>query len=129
MRRPTSLGPGKVLSRDASNAADVLARIEKGRPDVMERIRGYLRSFNPEFADVMVTETGDYRWLAFTPVANPSQWRHSGSDVSDGTLRAIGILFAIFQAAVITPSLSLVGLEEPENNLHPAAAGVLLGNR
>jgi len=37
----------------------------------------------------------------------------------------MGILLAIFQVGSISP-ISLVGLEEPENNLHPAAAGVLL---
>ena len=50
----------------------------------------------------------------------------NGSDVSDGTLRALGLLLAIFQVGSGGNSISLVGLEEPENNLHPAAAGVLL---
>jgi Predicted ATPase len=126
MRKPTAVGPGKVLSRDASNAADVLARIERTSPDMTARIRGYLRSFNPEFDDVTVTESSNYRWLAFRPAANPSNWRLNSSDVSDGTLRAIAILLAIFQATTVTPPLSLVGLEEPETNLHPAAVGTLL---
>ena len=126
MRRPTPVGPGKVLSRDASNAADVLARLEREKPVTFERIRSYLQSFNPEFQDVTVTETDNYRWLAFRPSTNPSDWRLNSSDVSDGTLRAMGILLAIFQSGSRTPSISLVGLEEPENNLHPAAAGVLL---
>jgi predicted ATPase len=126
MRRPTSLGSGKVLFRDASNAADVLWRLEREKPNTVERIQGYLRSFNPEFRDVAVTETDNYRWLAFRPCTNPSDWRLNSSDVSDGTLRAMGILLAIFQSGSETRPISLVGLEEPENNLHPAAAGVLL---
>ena len=126
MRRPTSVGPGKILSRDASNAADVLARLQRERPMTVERVRGYLQSFNPEFQDVTVTETDNYRWLAFRPSTNPSDWKLNSSEVSDGTLRAIGILLAIFQSGSSNPPISLVGLEEPENNLHPAAAGVLL---
>jgi predicted ATPase len=126
MRQPTSVGPGKVLSRDASNAADVLARLQRDKPTVVERIRGYLQSFNPEFKDVTVTETDNYRWLAFRPATNPSDWRLNSSDVSEGTLRAMGILLAIFQTGLGSNVISLVGLEEPENNLHPAAAGVLL---
>jgi predicted ATPase len=126
MRQPTSAGPGKVLSRDASNAADVLARLQREKPRLVERIRGYLQSFNPEFQDVTVTETDNYRWLAFRPSRNPSDWRFNSSDVSDGTLRAMGILLAIFQSGSGINPISLVGLEEPENNLHPAAAGVLL---
>jgi hypothetical protein len=92
----------------------------------VERIRGYLQSFNPEFKDLGVTEADNYRWLAFRPATNPSGWRMNGSDVSEGTLRAIGILLALFQTSSGSNSISLVGLEEPENNLHPAAAGVLL---
>lgn len=126
MRKPAAVGPGKVLSRDASNAADVLARIERMKPEVTARIRGYLHSFNPEFDGVAVIESNNYRWLAFRPVTNPSKWRLNSSEVSDGTLRAIAILLAIFQATTVTPRLSLVGLEEPETNLHPAAVGILL---
>jgi len=126
MRRPKPIGPGRVLARDASNAADVLARLEREQPITVERVRGYLQSFNPEFRDVTVTETPNHRWLAFTPSANPSDWSLNSSDVSDGTLRAIALLLAIFQSGPGGPSISLIGLEEPENNLHPAAAGVLL---
>lgn len=126
MRRPNSAGPGKVLSRDASNVVDVLARIERTRPEIKARIRDYIRAFNPDLSDVLITDTGNYRWLAFTPASNPTHWRFNSSDVSDGTLRAIGILLAIFQASTTSPPVSLVGLEEPESNLHPAAAGVLL---
>lgn len=38
----------------------------------------------------------------------------------------MGILLAIFQAATVTPAISLIGLEEPESNLHPAATAILL---
>jgi len=126
MRQPRSLGPGRVLSRDASNAADVLARLQREKPLLVERIREYLQSFNPEFQDVSVTETGDYRWLAFRPASNLSDWWLNSPDVSDGTLRAMGMLLAIFQGGSGDRPISLIGLEEPENNLHPAAAGVLL---
>jgi predicted ATPase len=126
MKRPAPIGPGKVLSRDGANCADMVARLERTHPQIIARIRGYLRSFNPEFAEVGVTDTSDYRWLAFTPADNPSHWRLNSADVSDGTLRALAILLAIFQAPAVTPPLTLVGLEEPESNLHPAAAGILL---
>ena len=126
MRLPRAIGSGAVLNPDASNAADFLARLERDYPPIMERIRGYLESFNPEFSSVSVNETDDYRWLAFTPASNPSGWKLRSSEVSDGALRAIGILLAIFSAAASPHPVTLVGLEEPEANLHPAAAGVLL---
>ena len=126
MRRPAPIGPGRILMPNSSNAADVLERIQRTSPEVMDRIRGYLRSFNPEFRDLTVTQAGGYRWLTFISAGNPTGWSLSGSDVSDGTLRAVAILLAIFQAWTPESPLSLVGLEEPEGNLHPAAAGVLL---
>lgn len=126
MRRPAPPGPGRVLSRDACNAADLVARLQQSYPEIINRVGQYLTSFNPEFSSLTVTESDSYRWLAFTPAANPVNWRLNSSDVSDGTLRALAILLAIFQSSAATSPFSLIGLEEPENNLHPAAAGVLL---
>jgi predicted ATPase len=46
--------------------------------------------------------------------------------MSDGTLRALGILVALFQSGNgRAHRVPLVGIEEPEIALHPAAAGVL----
>jgi hypothetical protein len=126
MRRQAPPGPGKVLSRDASNAADVVARLERTSPQVLARVRGYLHSINPAFRDLTVTDLGGNRWLSFLPDVNPSHWRINSHDVSDGTLRATAILLAIFQVETNQTPVTLVGLEEPESNLHPAAAGVLL---
>ncbi|AKJ29977.1 chromosome segregation protein SMC [Caldimonas brevitalea] len=44
--------------------------------------------------------------------------------MSDGTLRALGILVALFQGGEDSRP-SLVGIEEPEVALHPAAAAVV----
>ena len=50
--------------------------------------------------------------------------------MSDGTLRAFGVLLALFQVTGRrTSSRRLVGIEEPEVALHPAAAGVLIDVR
>lgn len=50
------------------------------------------------------------------------------SALSDGTLRAFGLLLALFQGNTTNAKPpALIGLEEPEMALHPAAAGILLG--
>ena len=57
-----------------------------------------------------------------------SPWSSPASNMSDGTLRALGVLVALFQAhddADRAVGQSLVGIEEPEAALHPAAAGIL----
>lgn len=47
--------------------------------------------------------------------------------MSDGTLRALGVLVAVFQSRVEdVPSALLAGIEEPEVAPHPAAVGALL---
>ncbi len=53
-------------------------------------------------------------------------WRFLANKVSDGTLRVLGVLAALFQGAgADSVNARLVGIEEPEGALHPAAAGVL----
>ncbi|MBL8425438.1 MAG: ATP-binding protein, partial [Candidatus Accumulibacter phosphatis] len=51
-------------------------------------------------------------------------WRFPANSMSDGTLRALGILVALYQGGE-TGRPSLVGIEEPEVALHPAAAAVV----
>jgi predicted ATPase len=47
--------------------------------------------------------------------------------MSDGTLRALGILVSVFWSGNgLTPRVPLVGIEEPETALHPGAMGALL---
>src|SRR5262249_51110597 len=43
----------------------------------------------------------------------------------DGTLRALGVLVAVFQLANGEASPPLVGIEEPEIAIHPGAAAIL----
>jgi len=46
--------------------------------------------------------------------------------MSDGTLRALGALVAVTQLTDGAQTVRLVGIEEPETALHPAAAGALM---
>jgi predicted ATPase len=48
-------------------------------------------------------------------------------NMSDGTLRALGILVAVAQLGGKRDRIRFVGIEEPETALHPAAAGALVG--
>jgi predicted ATPase len=53
-----------------------------------------------------------------------SPWRFLAQNMSDGTLRALGVLVALFQGnRDYAPTL--IGIEEPETALHPAAASAL----
>ncbi|HEY6792255.1 MAG TPA: AAA family ATPase [Trebonia sp.] len=54
-----------------------------------------------------------------------SEFEFDSLAMSDGTIRAVAVLAALFQPEALDGRLPLVGIEEPETALHPAAAGVL----
>jgi predicted ATPase len=51
-------------------------------------------------------------------------WRFLAQNMSDGTLRALGVMTALLQSNV-DYSPTLIGIEEPETALHPAASAAL----
>ena len=118
--------PGGLLLRDGSNLASVLAQLS---PAAKERIEEYLAAVVPGVHGVKVKEIGPKETLEFRQdVAGAKDpWRFLANNMSDGTLRVLGILVALFQGDPDAKKrVLLVGIEEPEIALHPAAAGVLL---
>jgi predicted ATPase len=120
--------PGDLLRRDGSNACSVLQQLRSG---ARERVSHYLSRIVPGVSSVEPRTLGSQETVEFRQAikGQAHAWRFLASSMSDGTLRAFGILLAIFQAAAPKPDRpapTLIGLEEPEMALHPAAAGVLL---
>lgn len=89
-----------------------------------ERVTEYLRVINPEITHITTEAFGGFRSLKFYSKSSPRA-PFLPFQVSDGTLRSLAVLVALFQGVGGVPEISLVGLEEPESALHPAAAGVL----
>ena len=118
--------PGDLLTWDGSNLASVLGQLS---PAAKERIEEYLAAIVSGVHGVEVKEIGPKETLEFRQgVAGAKHpWRFLANNMSDGTLRVLGILVAVFQGDERTQKrVHLVGIEEPEIALHPAAAGVLL---
>ena len=121
--------PGELLARDGSNVASVLSSLERRSPEYKRRIEQYLRKIVPGIASVDRRVIGPRETLEFRQEVRGAEhpWRFSASNMSDGTLRALGVLTALFQGAGGgESSRRLIGIEEPEVALHPAAAGVLI---
>ena len=121
--------PGDLLKRDGSNVASVLSNLAIRSPDSKRRIVEYLGVAVPGLVKVNRSRIGPRETLEFRQEAPGSQqsWRFLASNMSDGTLRAFGVLLALFQGVGKDGSKRrLVGIEEPEAALHPAAAGVLI---
>jgi predicted ATPase len=131
MRQPQAPDSGDFLDRDGSNIASVLRRsILDGSPrsDDVARIEEYLQQIVPDIRDIQVSQLGTWETLEFRMYSSSGAERRvltfPAQSVSDGTLRALGVLVALFTDTGRT--LSTVGIEEPESALHPAATGVLL---
>ncbi len=118
--------PGEFLKRDGSNIASVLAVIASRSPDRKKRIEEYLSKVVREISAVDPQPIGPKETLVFRQQIRGAKdpWRFFASSMSDGTLRSLGVLVALFQANG-KPGGRLIGIEEPEIALHPAASGVL----
>ena len=115
MQEPDS---GTTLKGDGSNVTSVLQEIQRQSKDDLHRVWEILESIVPNTKRVEVKKHGNRLSLVFT-----QQWGEKkrlifeGFSMSDGTLRAIGLLAAVFQR----PAPSLLVVEEPEATIHPGA--------
>jgi predicted ATPase len=117
-----------LLARDGSNITSVLDQLKKHNPNRKHRIEEYLSKVVPGVHGVDVKVVGPKETLEFRQQVAGSRdpWRFLAANMSDGTVRALGILVALFQTGNGTSvQVPLVGIEEPEIALHPAAAGLL----
>ncbi len=129
IRTMQSPDPGELLSRDGGNVASVLDRIARRSPQAKKMIEEYLGKIVPGIAGVDRKSVGPVETLEFRQRVTGAQhpWRFHSASMSDGTLRAIGLLVALFQTnGRRSEGRSLVGVEEPEAALHPGAAGIIV---
>lgn len=120
---------GEVLAGDGHNLASVLKRLSDDPGcSTLPRIVELLGRVVPGITSVSHKPQGKKETLEFRQVVAGSKdaWRFDAENMSDGTLRALGVLVALFQSpAAESHRVPLVGIEEPETALHPGAAAVL----
>lgn len=119
--------PGAKLLPDGSNAASVLNRLSKVRPNHVARMLEIMSSVIPDLEGVRAVAVGRKQLLRFYQRWISVEDSHESLSfdafsMSDGTLRSFGILLAVFQI----PRPSLILIEEPETSIHPAATSALL---
>ena len=122
--------PARVLARDGRNIASVLKRLESSEPKAKRRIEQYLERVVRGVGGISHRAIGPKETVEFRQVvpADDKPWRFLAANMSDGTLRALGVLLSLFQAPQgADKAVPLVGLEEPESALHPAAMNALSG--
>lgn len=114
---------GGRLRTDGRNAASILREIRRESPDNWQSIRDLLETIVPDTIDVKPKKLGNKLGLEFTQKwTTSSPIKFEAYYMSDGTLRVLGLLAAVFQR----PAPSALVIEEPEATIHPGALGSVL---
>lgn len=122
IRMPQSPYSGGCLQRDGVNIASVLALLERDYKNTKRRVEEYLTHIVPGIVTVRAKEIGPYETLEFLQQVegSASPWRFPAASMSDGTLRALGVLTALFQReSRPREGPRLVGIEEPNSLCTP----------
>jgi predicted ATPase len=136
LRRPRPRSASALLGHRGEYLADVVGALAREHSGFKDRLDGYLAAVlgaaEPGGAWIEQAFSGTLDERGYTSVLLHTLADVAGREVvfgptsiSDGTIRAAGVLAALFQPAVLDGLVPLVGIEEPETALHPAAAGVL----
>lgn len=127
--RHSSIEGGRRLNPDGSNLAGVLTRLSR-RGDRLNRVTELLRAVMPDLKSVSVETllTTDHKvgrtLVMFAQESNGGGTvQFDASAMSDGTLRALGLIAAAMQE----PAPSVMVFEEPELTLHPGALSLIAG--
>lgn len=117
---------GRLLKSVGENTASVIGHLEKSAPDQVRLIEEYLHTVVPLVHGVERKQIGPMETIEFRQdmAGAKHPWRFYAQNMSDGTLRALGVLTALFQGNQ-DYSPTLIGIEEPETALHPAAGAAL----
>jgi predicted ATPase len=126
MRDPQPPLDGSQLDSDGGNIASVISYIDRKSPDNKALIEQYLNKVVPSIRKVAKIAVGPMETLKFqqcdTESYKPVEF--TAQNMSDGTLRALGVLTSLFQHGAKDHS-SLIAIEEPETALHPGASAAL----
>jgi predicted ATPase len=113
--------PGDSLKRDGSNAAAILKRLQEKNTTAgrYQRLCSLLSRVADGIRSVEYKTLGSKDTLQFKlDVGSAEPWTFDALNMSDGTLRVLGLLLAVYQPG----SSSVVAIEEPEATVHPAIA-------
>ncbi|HRU04179.1 MAG TPA: AAA family ATPase [Candidatus Brocadiia bacterium] len=118
---------GRVLRKDGVNAASVLHEMSRSNAgQVVEHVCEILQTIAPNTVSARSVRHGNKLTIEFTQewgtTESPKRLKFEAFGMSDGTLRALGLLMAVYQPS--PPSVLII--EEPEATIHPGALGAIL---
>lgn len=126
MRDPQKPQEGRLLKPAGENIASVIGHLERVAPQRRDLIQMYLQTVVPMVHGFKRKQIGPLETLEFRQEMAGAKhpWHFPAQNMSDGTLRALGVLTALFQGNRDYAPL-VAGIEEPETALHPAASAAL----
>jgi predicted ATPase len=126
--RPVQLVTSGPLLKTGWNLASVLDSTRQNDEWAFERVGRYLSAVVPEVERFEVVRYGGYQTIHFWlgPNSPDKKLDFDAFSMSDGTLRVLAALTAVFQNVSVWGCPSVVGIEEPETALHPAAMQALV---
>jgi len=124
IKEPQKPDAGEYLKPDGSNAAAVLKRLrDETDGKTYSRLCELLMKVVEGVSEVNYKDAGQKETLLFKQdVGKREPWEFDAWNMSDGTLRVLGILLALYQYG----HHSVITIEEPEATVHPAAAEVIV---
>jgi predicted ATPase len=125
LRGPQRSSQPAVLRRHGEGLGDVIAALSAGDGPAKARIDAYLSAIAQGATGIEARDVGGYKAVILNTDVDGRAFEFGSEAMSEGTVRSAAVLAALFQPDSLHGRLPLVGIEEPEIALHPAAAGVL----
>ena len=124
IREPQPLQNERPLNEDAGNLAYALRELDEKQPTYMNRLKKSLGRLIPGVTDVEVVPAGGYLVIRLKHDSEQGGVWLDLSQESDGTVRLLGLLVALYQYPH-RQHLPVIGIEEPELAVHPDTLAVL----
>lgn len=125
LRQPAHPDTDLVLKENGANWSSILRHLRKtvGGRQALDQIKEMMQVVMPQLEDISTQAVGGFIHPRFK-VREASGKVHyfDPSQISDGTLRILGILLALYN----TPHPSLMVIEEPEQTVNPALLALLV---
>jgi predicted ATPase len=118
-------GAGDYLDREGRNAAAILKRLKEDEQLAWryERLCSLLSKVVQGIKKVEYHAVGQKETIQIKQeVGTKYPWTFDALNMSDGTLRILGLLLAVYQPGF----QSVIGIEEPEATVHPAVAELII---
>lgn len=119
-RTTPNAGPEQRLTQSGDNLVNVIQYVEESHPERLRQIFETLSARVPQLQSVLPTRLADGRLLLQLkdrPFADPILSQYA----SDGTLKLLAYLTVLYDPE----PFEVIGIEEPENQLHPRLLPVL----